>query len=131
VHPLTTTDGDPRASLAHARRFLAVHPHAFDVVLLGMGADGHVASLFPGASNLAEGLDLAAPEDAIGVLPDPLPPEAPYPRISLTLPRLLRAREIHLVVTGDAQRQDAGTGLPVAALLHARADAPIRIHWSP
>ena len=139
VHPLTTTDGDPRASLAHARRFLAAHPHAFDVVLLGMGADGHVASLFPGARNLAEGLDLAAPEDAIGVLPDPLPPEAPYPRISLTLPRLLRAREVHLVVTGDdkrrvlrdAQRQDAGTGLPVAALLHARADAPIRIHWSP
>jgi 6-phosphogluconolactonase len=88
---------------------------------------------------LAEGLDLAAPEDAIGVLPDPLPPEAPYPRISLTLPRLLRAREIHLVVTGDdkrrvlrdAKRQDAGTVLPVAALLHARADAPIRIHWSP
>ena len=139
VHPLTTTDGDPRASLAHARRFLAAHPHAFDVVLLGMGADGHVASLFPGARNLAEGLDLAAPEDAIGVRPDPLPPEAPYPRISLTLPRLLRAREVHLVVTGDdkrrvlrdAQRQDAGTGLPVAALLHARADAPIRIHWSP
>ena len=104
-----------------------------------MGADGHIASLFPGASNIAAGLDLAGTADAIGILPEPLPPEAPYPRISLTLPRLLRARDIHLVVTGEdkrrvlraAQQQDGAAGLPIAALLHARTAAPVRIHWSP
>lgn len=139
VLALTAADGDPAASLAHARSVLAAHPQPFDAVLLGMGADGHIASLFPGASNIAAGLDLAGTADAIGILPEPLPPEAPYPRISLTLPRLLRARHIHLVVTGEdkrrvlraAQQQDGAAGLPIAALLHARTDVPVRIHWSP
>jgi 6-phosphogluconolactonase len=130
--PLTSPDGAPDATP------LAAHAQPFDAVLLGMGADGHFASLFPGAANLADGLALDSGHDAIATLPDPLPPEAPFARVSLTLPRLLRAREIHLVVTGDdkrrvlrqAQQQDAGDGYPVAALLHAR-DHHVRIHWSP
>jgi 6-phosphogluconolactonase len=140
---LTVADGDQAASLAQARSLLAVNAQPFDFVLLGMGADGHFASLFPGAANLAEGLARDSGHAAIAILPDPLPPEAPFPRISLTLPRLLHAREIHLVVTGDdkrrvlrhAQLQDHGEGAlaghaPVAALLHAR-DHHVRIHWSP
>lgn len=135
---LTVEDGDEAASLARARALLAVNQQPFDFVLLGMGADGHFASLFPGAANLAEGLAIERGIDAIATLPDPLPPEAPFARISLTLPRLLHAREIHLVVTGEdkrrvlrqAQQQDDGHGLPVAALLHAR-DHRLQIHWSP
>ena len=129
---LTGDDGAPDLSP------LAAHPQDFDAVLLGMGADGHFASLFPGAANLADGLALDSGIDAIATLPDPLPPEAPFARISLSLPRLLRAREIHLVVTGEdkrrvlrqAQQQDAGSGLPIAALLHARTRS-VQIHWSP
>lgn len=140
---LTVADGGEAASLAQARALLALNAQPFDAVLLGMGADGHFASLFPGAINLGEGLALDSGVDAIATLPDPLPPEAPFARISLTLPRLLRAREIHLVVTGEdkrrvlrqAQQLDPGRaaragGVPVAALLHAR-DHQIRIHWSP
>ena len=130
--PLTTQDGAPDTDA------LTLHAAPFDAVLLGMGADGHFASLFPGAINLHDGLALDSGLDAIATLPDPLPPEAPFARVSLTLPRLLRARSIHLVVTGDdkrrilrqAQQQDDGSGLPVAALLHAR-DHHIQIHWSP
>ena len=129
---LTGDDGAPNLSA------LTAHPQDFDAVLLGMGADGHFASLFPGAANLAEGLALDSGIDAIATLPDPLPPEAPFARISLSLPRLLRARAIHLVVTGEAKRrvlrqaqqQDAGSGLPIAALLHARTRS-VQIHWSP
>ena len=129
---LTGDDGAPDLSA------LTAHPQDFDAVLLGMGADGHFASLFPGAANLADGLALDSGIDAIATLPDPLPPEAPFARISLTLPRLLRARQIHLVVTGEdkrrvlrqAQQQDAGSGLPIAALLHARTRS-VQIHWSP
>ena len=129
---LTGDDGAPNLSA------LTAHPQDFDAVLLGMGADGHFASLFPGAANLADGLALDSGIDAIATLPDPLPPEAPFARISLSLPRLLRAREIHLVVTGEdkrrvlrqAQQQDAGSGLPIAALLHARTRS-VQIHWSP
>jgi 6-phosphogluconolactonase len=147
VNPLTREDGDMQASLKQARAMLALNAQPFDVVLLGMGADGHFASLFPGADNLAEGLALESRTDAIATVPEPLPPEAPFARISLTLPRLLRAREVHLVVTGEdkrrvlrqVQHQDAaGTRVaaefPVAALLHARdpyLQARVQIHWSP
>ena len=140
VNAITTEDGDEAASLAAARSLLALNPQPFDAVLLGMGADGHFASLFPGAANLAEGMALDSGIAAISTLPYPLPPEAPFARISLTLPRLLHAREVHLVVTGEdkrrvlrqAQQQDDGgaTPFPVAALLHAR-DHRIHIHWSP
>ncbi|WP_330946858.1 6-phosphogluconolactonase [Thermomonas sp. LB-4] len=138
VQPLTAADGDIDASLAQARTLLAAHPEPFDAVLLGMGADGHFASLFPGAANLADGLAMDSGMDAIATLPDPLPPEAPFARISLTLPRLLRARAVHLVVSGQDKRailrrvqQEPHAPYPVAALLHAPAPAPIHIHWSP
>lgn len=136
AHPLTAANGDIDASLAQARALLAARPQPFDAVLLGMGADGHIASLFPGAANLAEGLALDSGVDAIATLPDPLPPEAPFARISLTLPRLLRARSMHLVVTGHAKRavleqarRDPQAPFPVTALLHA--GAPVHVHWSP
>ena len=137
---ITREDGDQAASLGQARALLASNPQPFDFVLLGMGADGHFASLFPGAANLADGLAMEGGIDAIATQPDPLPPEAPFVRISLSLPRLLRAREVHLVVTGEdkrrvlrqAQQQDQGGAIPypVAALLHAR-DHRLQIHWSP
>ena len=139
---LTVADGDEAASLRHARALLALHAQPFDAVLLGMGADGHFASLFPGAANLADGLALEGGRTAIATLPDPLPPEAPFARISLTLPRLLHARTILLVVTGEDKRrmlrhaqQHAGGAaapgsVPVAALLQAR-DHRVQIHWSP
>ncbi len=147
VTPLTRDDGDEQASLAQARALLALNRQPFDAVLLGMGADGHFASLFPGAANLAAGLALDTGIDAIATVPDPLPAEAPFPRISLTLPRLLHAHGVHLVVTGAAKRlilrraQQAGHDPhlhPVAALLQARnprlrdhMQNHVQIHWSP
>ena len=138
VQPLTTTDGDVDASLGLARTWLAAHPQDFDAVLLGMGGDGHFASLFPGAANVTDGLALDSGMDAIATTPNPLPPEAPFARISLTLPRLLRAAAIHLVVTGADKRrvlreaqQQSHSRYPIAALLHGNAATSIHIHWSP
>ena len=138
VNAITTEDGDEAASLAAARSLLALNPQPFDAGLLGMGADGHFASLFPGAANLAEGIALDSGIAAISTLPDPLPPEAPFARISLTLPRLLHARALHLVVTGqdkrrvlrEAQARDNDSQHPVASLLHAHGHT-VHIHWSP
>ena len=143
ANALTREDGDEAGSLAQARSLLALNPQPFDAVLLGMGADGHFASLFPGAANLGEGLCMDSGVAAIATLPHPLPAEAPFSRISLTLPRLLYARDVHLVVTGEdkrrvlrqAQRDNAGSAIlaghfPVAALLHAPGHH-IHIHWSP
>lgn len=133
---LTVPDGEPDASLIHARAWLARHRQAFSAVVLGMGSDGHTASLFPGAVELAEGFDPAL--DACRVDPDPLPPEAPYPRISLTAARLLRADAVHLVITGAGKREALEAAIdandpqrhPVMAVLGA-PQADVQIHWAP
>ena len=139
IRPLTTADGDAEASAVHAQAMLEpVRDEPFDLVVLGMGADAHTASLFPNASQLAMALDPACGLEALRVDPDPLPPEAPFPRVSLTIVRLLRAREVHLVATGEAKRDVLDAALvapdamkrPVAAVLHATG-VPVHVHWSP
>ena len=94
-------------------------PH-FDLVWLGMGEDGHVASLFP---NTDPRVDDA--ERIIQLTPDPLPPEAPFDRITLTLPALLDSDELLFVIRGKEKRavlEQAISGesdTPVARLLKA------------
>lgn len=138
IESLTADDGDPDASLVHARRMLAAHEDAFDAVILGMGEDAHTASLFPGAAALPNAMAKDATEEAFLLVPNPLPPEAPFPRITLGLARLLRARSVHLVVTGPHKREvvraaQAGHDpmrMPISAVLHD-PDTVVHIHWSP
>ncbi|MBS0218063.1 MAG: 6-phosphogluconolactonase [Proteobacteria bacterium] len=134
---ITAVDGETGASLAVAKDVLG-GIDIFDAVLLGMGEDGHFASLFPGATNLQDGLAPDARDDAILTTPVPLPPEAPFSRISLTLPRLLRTRSAHLCITGvrklevleQAVSQTTDLPYPVAALLRQTSVA-VNVHWSP
>ena len=138
LEPLTSNDGDPLRSVAAARAMLARHRDPFDAVVLGMGDDAHTASLFPGAPQLEAALDPASPVDACRIDPQPLPPDAPYPRITLTAARLLRARALHLVITGAGKREVLHQAIvaadsrrhPVAAILHAPG-ALLHLHWSP
>ncbi|MEL6296886.1 MAG: 6-phosphogluconolactonase, partial [Pseudomonadota bacterium] len=69
------------------------------LLLLGMGADMHTASLFPGADKLAEALDANAPP----LLPMRAP-GAPEPRLTLTAPVLTAAARLHLLITGEEKR---------------------------
>ena len=94
-------------------------PH-FALVWLGMGGDGHIASLFPNTDPRADD-----PLPVRRLTPDPLPPEAPFERLSLTLPALLDSDEILFVIRGDDKRAifdsavAGGNDLPVARLLRA------------
>ena len=135
---LTTADGDPDRSVTQVRATLARHPAPFDAVVLGMGADAHTASLFPGVPGLAEALDPESTVEACRIDPQPLPPEAPYPRITLTANRLMRTRALHLVIVGEGKRAVLRRAAashdplqhPIAAFLHA-ATAQLHVHWSP
>lgn len=69
----------------------------FDLVFLGLGPDGHVASLMPGLPQLA-----VTDQDVVGVTGSPKPPPQ---RISLTFPRLNRARSVWFIVSGDGKAE--------------------------
>lgn len=99
-------------------------PH-FALAWLGMGEDGHIASLFPNTAPQAD--DRARVRR---LTPDPLPPEAPYERLTLTIPALLASDALLFVIRGETKRalfEAALAGrndLPVARLLRA-ASQPV------
>ena len=100
-------------------------PPRFALVWLGMGEDGHVASLFPNTDPRPDD-----PARLRRLTPDPLPPEAPFDRLSLTLPALLDSDELIFVIRGAAKlalfeaAAEGANALPVARLL-AAATQPV------
>ena len=125
VLPLVPAGPGPEANAAFATSIIRPLAEPFDAVLLGMGSDGHFASLFPGAAELAAGLQEGGPDDVLVVHPNPLPPEAPFDRISLTMPALLASDALLFVIRGEEKRaifEQALVGkhdFPVARLLGA------------
>lgn len=108
-----------------------------DLVWLGVGGDGHTASIFAGP-DLDEALNAPKGRHAVGVMPDPLPPEAPVARVTLTRSAILSARTILITITGQAKRDllegaiedGQSSKLPIGRVL-AEAEQPIDIHWAP
>jgi 6-phosphogluconolactonase len=109
-------------------------PRPFDVVVLGMGDDGHTASLFPDSPNLGRALDDSAPAGCVRMRS----PTAPEERLSLNLTALLDSRRIVILITGERKWQTyiaaLGPGaverMPVRAVLRQRR-VPVEVQWSP
>lgn len=122
------------AALAASRMtsWLLRHTAPFDVVLLGMGNDGHFASLFPRSPNIREGLDATARRRCLLTRA----PASPRVRLSLNLAALTHTRRVILQISGSTKRRVLARAarshdmLPVSALLqHARH--PLDVYWSP
>jgi 6-phosphogluconolactonase len=109
-------------------------PRPFDFMLLGMGEDGHVASLFPGSPGLEQALDLSQPPGCIAMAA----PAPPTERLSLNLRALLDSRRIAILITGSAKwatyerarAPGAVAEMPVRALLRQQ-NVPLTVYWAP
>lgn len=129
--------GDYREAGRLADQRLAQLHWPLDLVCLGMGADGHTASIFPGPD-----LDraIAGPKErrAVGVRPDPMPADAAVERVTLTGAALASARAVMIVIMGEEKRRMLEQALkegPLSSVpigrLAAEIDASIDIFWCP
>ncbi|WP_373976233.1 6-phosphogluconolactonase [Chitinibacter sp. SCUT-21] len=88
----------PHEALAEIEARLTVMPNPIDVVILGMGDDGHTASLFPNAS------ELEAACASTALLAAVTPPVAPHQRITLTLPSIVKSPKVIVHITGEGKK---------------------------
>jgi len=124
----------PELGAVAAWRALARLPRPFDVTILGMGIDGHTASLFPGSPGLKDALEPDARPACVSMSS----PQPPHARLSLNLSALLDSRHITVLILGGAKlgtyEKARATGpveeMPVRALLRQQR-VPVEIVWAP
>jgi 6-phosphogluconolactonase len=131
--PLFAQAPDPESGLAEVAARLAALPLPFDALVLGMGMDGHCASLFPGGDHLAAAMRYDAPERVMSMRA----PAAAEPRITLTLSTLVATRRLYVHIEGLPKREvlrlalePGGESLPIGALLRRAAEAA-HLYWCP
>lgn len=128
-HPLTTSDATPEQGAATVAARLATLPWPASLVVLGMGNDGHTASLFPDSGELS--LALSTDESVVAVRA----PSVSQPRITLSAAQLHDARRLALHLVGDAKKAvlaqalsgDDARELPIRAFL----TCPLTLYWAP
>ena len=124
----------PESGVEWAWRAMTRLPRPYDVVVLGMGSDGHFASLVPNSLSLARALDVDAAPACVAMHSL----AAPHSRISQNLSALLDARRIVLMIVGEdkwsvyqrAKQAGSASELPIRAVLNQQR-TPVDVYWSP
>ena len=109
-------------------------PQPFDVMILGMGDDGHTASLFPAAEKLAIATDMDSGRLCMALAPL----TAPHERMSLTLPAILNSNQLFLHIVGEDKKEvlkKAGSDgpaeeMPIRFVLR-QDSTPLSVYWAP
>jgi 6-phosphogluconolactonase len=130
--PLKTQHSDATDAVLTCTANLQKIHTPFDVLILGMGEDGHTASLFPCSEQISQGLDLESGNVFIAVQPT----TAPNQRMSLTLPALLNSNQIFLHLTGESKKDvlqtvlsdDDALVMPIRAVINS---ADVELLWAP
>src|SRR5215217_9622803 len=104
VVPIATEIPDHKLAGNSADARLQDLPWPPDLAWLGVGEDGHVASIFAGP-DLQDALDAPKARRAVGVMPDPMPEDAPVPRVTLTRASILAARTLLITITGAEKKE--------------------------
>lgn len=136
VFPITSEAAEDYKAAGRAAdaRLQDVH-WPLDFCLLGVGADGHTASIFPGA-DFEEAVAGPKERRALGVRPDPLPPEAPVDRVSLSRAAIVSARALAIAISGKEKKAVVERAInegplstfPIGRVL-SDAELPVDIHW--
>ncbi len=132
--PLKTVAANPQDALSEREATLRNMPWPLDAIVLGMGEDGHTASLFPGADNLEIALDVSRPNLLTAINP----PHADHRRMSLTMRALLHSKCLVLLIQNPRKRAVYERALggvdvaqfPIAGVLNQR-EVPVEVFWSP
>ncbi len=130
--PLKTQHANAEDAVAECTANLQTIHTPFDVVILGMGEDGHTASLFPCSEQISAGLELESENVYIAVQPT----TAPNQRMSLTLPAILNSKHVFLHLTGDSKKAVLETvlsdndelAMPIRAVIN---NNDVKLMWAP
>ncbi len=131
---MKTPDASARAGETPCAAALSRIPWPLDLLILGMGNDGHTASLFPGADALQEAVSMDSDKLCISISPS----HAPHERMTLTLPAILNSRRIILHLTGEQKREvyaqackdEPPEEMPIRYILNQN-QIPVAVYWAP
>ncbi|MFA3792327.1 6-phosphogluconolactonase [Aliiglaciecola sp. SL4] len=128
---LKTSETDARNAVSVLNENLVKIKTPFDVLILGMGEDGHTASLFPCSEQIEQGLNTNIESDYIAVTPT----TAPNQRMSLTLKSILNSKNIFLHLVGEskkriidiAKQSDDALEMPIRAVFN---NTDVKLIWA-